>query len=326
MADTLTKELIKEICSTGDKTSTIPATTESGSNSLSYAEGFPIATATPQSDGGIPPKRTDMNKVLNVLSKNQVFLQNGGAYAYDSTIATAIGGYPLGARLLYTDRSGNENIEVSSRKYYIESLKNNNTDEPTKENVYVVQTKIVSMQIIATSSELPSTPTDPSQATYVFCLENGYTYIWSTTQQSWLHTTLFTNNVVSNLEGTSFYIKSGNDWINLATQYSWIEYPVIAGDFIVKISTSGTSWYKLYSNGWIEQGGRTSGGGSGDYTVTFSKEMKDTNYNMTFTPVNTNGASGSTNNYIKEYSTTSMKISLGQPTTFCSWRVEGYIK
>ncbi|MBR2505373.1 MAG: hypothetical protein IKB70_00320 [Bacilli bacterium] len=126
MADSLTKELIKEICAIGDKTSLIPETTETGSNALSYAQGFPVTTATPQSDGGIPPKRTDMNKVLNLLSKNQVFLQNGGVYTFDSSISTAIGGYPLGAVLRFYDEEGS---------YLVRSLVANNTEEPSLSNI-----------------------------------------------------------------------------------------------------------------------------------------------------------------------------------------------
>ena len=94
---------------------------------------------------------------------------------------------------------------------------------------------------------------------------------------------------------------------------------------VVKSYKSGSDWYRIWSDGWCEQGGRTTGGNSGDYTVTFHQEMADTNYSVYIMPFNTNGASGQTNNYIKEYSATGMKISLGQPTDFCCWKVEGYI-
>ncbi len=159
-------------------------------------------------------------------------------------------------------------------------------------------------------------------------------------------------------EGLKSYIRQSGTWveanivplgtvtidnhqINSATTfiYNWNGYNINIGDceslqvnqkprVIVETyyNSSTKEWYRIYSDGWIEQGGKVTGGSSGDFTVTFSKEMKDTDYSMFFTPINTSGTSGQTNNYIKEYSTTSMKIWFGQPTNFFIWKVEGYIK
>ena len=182
MADTLGKEIIKEICATGDKTGTIPDTTQSGSNALSYADGFPIATSTPQSDGGIPPKRTDMNKVLNMLSKNQVFLQNGGSYSYDSSVVTAIGGYPKGARFLYANST--------NQKFYIESLKNNNSDVPSEENICYKTNTLTINGVVGAVTDLPT----PTEGTL------GDIYLLSS--------------------GTTFFVGSGQDG-----NYGWAEFP-----------------------------------------------------------------------------------------------------
>lgn len=94
---------------------------------------------------------------------------------------------------------------------------------------------------------------------------------------------------------------------------------------VVETYRNGSNWYRVWSDGWIEQGGRTPNGSSGDFTVSFYKEMKDTNYSVFITPANTSGASGQTNNYIKEYSVSGMKLWLGQPVDFCIWKIEGYI-
>ena len=91
--------------------------------------------------------------------------------------------------------------------------------------------------------------------------------------------------------------------------------------------SSSNGYYNFVSirrDGWVEQSGRIGAGTAGYKTVFFSIEMIDTNYNYFFTPANTDGASGQTNNYVESLSTTSMKIWLGQPISFCCWKVEGY--
>ena len=235
MATTLEKEVIKEICATGDKTSTIPETTQSGSNALSYADGFPIATSTPQSDNGIPPKRTDMNKVLNMLSKNQVFLQNGGAYSFDSSVSTAIGGYPKGARLLYTD--------IGGQKYTIESLKDNNISSPTSANIYSVTNLKKAEGIVdevspdlptATQDRLgqiylaqaPVTSTKPVGTKAFMCQQGGNGYTWGQYNISTLFvdgTTIFVNDTKEYygiINGSFGAI--GYDGLN---SYKWIYIP-----------------------------------------------------------------------------------------------------
>lgn len=222
MADTLEKELIKEICSSGDKTGTIPETTSAGSNSLSYADGFPIATATPQSDGGIPPKRTDMNKVLNLLSKNLVFLQNGGSISFDSDIATGIGGYPKGARLLYNDGNGN--------KYYIESLKDNNSTAPTEENIYKVSIHFLKVTgVVNTTSNLPTASEDTTHDFYL-CLADGLVYITSANHQttpttySWAGFNFSSVGTYLDTSTSEFYVINEGQVVSVSSVYDWVAY------------------------------------------------------------------------------------------------------
>lgn len=224
MADTLEKAVIKEICATGDKTNTIPDTTGVGSNALSYADGFPIATATPQSDGGIPPKRTDMNKVLNMLSKNQVFLQNGGSYSYDSSVATAIGGYPKGARVLYNDGNGN--------KYYIESLKDNNSTAPTEENIYKAPMTFQKVTgVVNTTSNLPTASEDTTSDTYL-CLADSKVYFTaidrSTTPNTyyWSGLTLSSTETYLDTSTSSFYILNEGQVVSASSVYDWVAYNI----------------------------------------------------------------------------------------------------
>lgn len=77
----------------------ITATTPSGSNQASYDQGFPPITMTLKSAGGLPPKGQDMNQILFEQSSFNRYFSAGGGYVYDSTFSTAVGGYPLSARI-----------------------------------------------------------------------------------------------------------------------------------------------------------------------------------------------------------------------------------
>lgn len=50
---------------------------------------------------------------------------------------------------------------------------------------------------------------------------------------------------------------------------------------------NGTTWYRVWPDGWIEQGGVAASGGT--VTITFPKAFKDTNYTVVATSLGTNG-------------------------------------
>lgn len=131
MADNLTKPYVfaNAFCNSGDKTGNIPVA-DTNTNSASLAKGFPVVTSTAIAEGGIPPKRTDFNGILNALSQYCFFLQNGGEFEYDSDVATAIGGYSDKAILRFIDIN-------NGAIYKIKSLINNNSNAPTTSNIRV---------------------------------------------------------------------------------------------------------------------------------------------------------------------------------------------
>lgn len=326
MADTLTKEVIKVICATGDKTNTIPDTTEVGSNALSYAEGFPIATSTPQSDGGIPPKRQDMNKVLNILSKNQVFLQNGGVYSYDSEISTAIGGYPKGAILKFSK---------GLNHYDIKALKDS-PNEPVEDilgntgNIYFAR-KIEQMyRIVATQNDLPV----PSADTYgKFCFvtsENSFyiggrafggSYIWENMGNdlyAMVKAEVFTYDNITFYKQNSSY-----QWVDLGLSYDWLYFSQRA---IIKEENWSNIGYRLWSNGWIEQYGKAdSVSGGGSTSVTFAVEMKDSSYNV-YGGVVPNDSTVGGRFIAKNRTTTGMDIDWTSSSAVDGtwWKIEGF--
>ena len=85
------------------------------------------------------------------------------------------------------------------------------------------------------------------------------------------------------------------------------------------------NWYRVYSDGWCEQGGEIPYNSVNPYIVTFLKPFKDTNYTV-FTSaywsgVNANGSS------IDKISATSSQVKITRDGTSMgeSWEAKGYI-
>lgn len=103
--------LLKPFAQNGTK-NTIPNVNTDASNPqlADLTNGFPAIVSLDPNDGGLPPERADFNGLGYLTTSYDYFYQAGGTFTYNATIATAIGGYPLNARLWYTDSSGTSMI------------------------------------------------------------------------------------------------------------------------------------------------------------------------------------------------------------------------
>lgn len=97
---------------------------------------------------------------------------------------------------------------------------------------------------------------------------------------------------------------------------------------VVETYHSGTEWYRIWSDGWCEQGGQAAANTS---SVTFLKEFTDTNYYVTAHTI-TNDLFATYHSIIGTKSTTGFTIASGQyasdPGTLqyaASWEAKGYI-
>lgn len=63
------------------------------------------------------------------------------------------------------------------------------------------------------------------------------------------------------------------------TDASWVDTDTIYP--VVETYVNGTDWYRVYSDGWVEQGGQLSSLGTTAVTVTLLKPFADTNYTIT---------------------------------------------
>lgn len=76
-------------------------------------------------------------------------------------------------------------------------------------------------------------------------------------------------------------------------------------NYVVETYKSGTSWYRIWSDGWIEQGFRISTTVDAQTNHTFLKPFKDTNYTLLFTTqTTTNNFNVAQPDWITNYSTT----------------------
>ncbi len=97
---------------------------------------------------------------------------------------------------------------------------------------------------------------------------------------------------------------------------------------LVESYVNGTSWYRVYSDGWCEQGGRiTSGGGDANQNVTFLRPFANTDYYINLTSNSTNNTFNQAQpNYVNARTTTGFTahIDAWNPTS-TDWEAKGYI-
>ncbi len=93
---------------------------------------------------------------------------------------------------------------------------------------------------------------------------------------------------------------------------------------IVETWHSGTEWYRVWSDGWCEQGGRAYIDTDGT-SVSLFKNFTDTNYNVQCTGLEKN----SEVSYVKSKNTSSFAMYTGDDSTFnagsIDWEAKGYI-
>ena len=105
--------------------------------------------------------------------------------------------------------------------------------------------------------------------------------------------------------------------------------------YVTETYQNGTSWYRKYSDGWIEQGGRFICSSTGNATITLIKAMSNSNYNVTISKGDPTGENFFNNLLTgrhfqaSNYKTTSFQTFLEKDASSpslatCVWSVRGY--
>jgi hypothetical protein len=103
----------------GIRTVPVPSQISSTPGAASFNDGFPPLTMTPITpNGGVVMSGLDMNGVLFQTSAPTWWMNAGGGFKFDATFAAAVGGYPIGARVLNAAGTG----------YWLSIADNNSTN------------------------------------------------------------------------------------------------------------------------------------------------------------------------------------------------------
>ena len=93
---------------------------------------------------------------------------------------------------------------------------------------------------------------------------------------------------------------------------------------VVENYSNGASWYRVYSDGWCEQGGQCTSFENQYYaTVTYLKEFADTNYALLFVQKGINDDTYVSN--VDDFSTTTGRFRFRGGCSLIFWEAKGYI-
>lgn len=95
---------------------------------------------------------------------------------------------------------------------------------------------------------------------------------------------------------------------------------------IVETYVNGTSWYRVYSDGWCEQGGRLSVSSNQTVTITFLKPFVNTNY-IAFKNlgIKSTGTSNAQELSCFNFTTTTMQTQVNTDHSYSCWIACGYL-
>jgi hypothetical protein len=152
----------------------------------------------------------------------------------------------------------------------------------------------------------------------------------SATQQDYYKTAIGARRIINGVEKTSALEvavdSSGN---NLFAFPQCITKPTTTssarGNKVAVVTQNylnGTSWYRVWSDGFIEQGGSFTSSGS-DQAVTLLRSFSDTNYTVNLT-LHLGGGSPNINIYCKSKATNKITFYMEQANRGAMWEARGY--
>ena len=95
--------------------------------------------------------------------------------------------------------------------------------------------------------------------------------------------------------------------------------------YVVETWSEGTEWYRVWSDGWIEQGGRVSGFDI-NVTIIFKKSFTTVNYTITQAEIGHTGQDPYVNGYSFQSLTTNSAVCVmrNNGVNTCMWYACGY--
>ena len=232
-------------------TNVIPQSTPAGSGALSFDDGFPQITQVPLGAGGIAPDRKDFNAVMKLLGDAVFYMQNGGFWSYNPLFDYAVGRFVVYNNTLYKCIQANG---ASSTVVAPDSVSPLGSDY-WKDIENQDSTSLIPNQTII--SELPLTDAN-------LHLKDGALLSGSGAYSEYVD--LIAEIYNSGDATTSFCTEA--EWQTSNTNYGFcnkfvydstantVRLPKVNSEHgaLIKSYSSGADWYRIYQDGWCEQG------------------------------------------------------------------------
>lgn len=250
MANTLnTPDVLTQPIATNGTKNAIPNTNDQSLGLMSQSTGFPAICSERIADGGKAPRRADFNGAFNLVSQHHFFLQNGGTETFRQSVSDAIGGYPINSRLWFTNSNGESVI--------VRSLIANNTYNFNNDPTYIDGIKwVVDVESGApVGSLMPYAGTTPPDG-------------WLICDGSEISRTTYAR--LFSVIGTTYGAGDGNSSFNIPN--------LSPSRRVIESGINGNNWYRLYDDGWCEQGGYK----DNDGTYNLMIEMATAAYDVLF--------------------------------------------
>lgn len=184
-------------------------------------------------------------------------------------------------------------------------------------------TSIIQKKAVIYNVTQSTTDNSRKVATTAYVKNNLANYVTTNTTQTITADKTLSGSVSFTGTATAVTQTAGDNSTKVATT-AYVD-SVVGAAHIVETGHSGTEWYRVWSDGWCEQGGTVGTGttsGYPSYTIQLTKEYADTNFNVQVTGRYTNSTNDGTN-YCSARTTNSITIrSVGYGS---DWVTRGYI-
>ena len=258
----------------------IPQSTPAGSGEASFEDGFPQITQIPIGAGGIAPDRKDFNGLFKVLGDWIFFAQNGGLPTYSADFDYVVGRYVVYNNTLYKciQANGASSTVVAPDSVDPDHLGSDYWKDIENQD----NTSLIPNQTII--SELPLTDAN-------LHLKDGALLSGSGAYSDYvdLIAELYNGGTASSSFCTEAEWQTSNTNYGFCNKFVYdsvnntVRLPKVNSEHgaLIKSYSSGADWYRIYQDGWCEQGSITNATSpAGIRTVTLLKEFADANYTV----------------------------------------------
>lgn len=264
-------------------TSTLPDDAAATAGIASLQKLFQLINQTPLEAGGIAPAREDVNALFKYLGDQIFYVQNGGVPSYNASYD-----YIPGRVVLYTDNKLYKCIQANGASSTVVAPDSESPlgSDYWKDIENQDSTSLIPNQTIV--SELPLTDAN-------LHLKDGALLSGSGAYSAYVD--LIADLYNGGTASSSFCTEA--EWQTSNTNYGFCNkfvYDSVANTVrlpkvnslhgaLIRSYSSGNDWYRIYQDGWCEQGSDNVTIKGTPTTINLLKQFTNTTYNICVTPI-----------------------------------------